>query len=193
MLHDLDLTLLALLNDAVQPQLRAAAKTFETPDKNFGQNLPQNTINLFLFNVAENRFLRDPRPIEERLGTVVTRRPAPMRVDATYMVTAWSIGVGAARVSEEHTLLAQTIAWLSRFPTIPPGYHQGLVANQRYAPLLGVAQLDPTKDAGEFWLALGITPRPVIAVTSTIAMEIGDAAEIPAATTVTTQYERMGA
>jgi hypothetical protein len=194
MFQDLDLTLLQLLNDVAAPaELQAAAKSFETPDKNFGQNLLMNTLNLFLFNVAENRELRDPRPIEERLGTIVTRRPAPIRMNGTYMVTAWSMSVGANKIAEEHQLLAQAIAWLARFSTIPAQYHQGGIAGQRYPPLLGVAQLDPTKDAGEFWVALGIVPRPVIALTSTVTMEIGELTETPAATTITTQYERLDA
>jgi hypothetical protein len=194
MLQDLDTTLQQLLDDNAAPaELDAAAKSFETPDKNFGQNLPQNTLNLFLFNVAENRELRDPRPIEEKRGTVIVRRPAPLRVNATYMVTAWSTGTGATKIAEEHQLLAQAIAWLSRFPVIPEIYHQGSIAGQLYPPLLGVAQLDPTKDAGDFWVALGIVPRPVIALTATIAMEIGAGTELPAATSVISEYERMGA
>ena len=39
----------------------------------------------------------------------------------------------------------------------------------------------------------GIVPRPVIALTATVSMEIGTPAEGPAVTTVIAEYVRVGA
>ena len=88
-------------------------------------------------------------------------------------MTAWSKLTNENKVVEEHRLLAQALLWLTRFPTIPANYLQGTLANQIYSPSMLVAQVDPNKNAGEFWDALAIPPRPAFYLTVTIAMELG--------------------
>ena len=62
MFHDLDSTLQAILDDPAAPaQLLAADVSFETPEKGYAPGQP--TVNLFLFDVHENRSVRDPVPI----------------------------------------------------------------------------------------------------------------------------------
>src|SRR6266550_6358218 len=127
MFQDLDSTLTAILNDPAMPaslvNLKNADKSFVTPDKNFAPG--QKTVNLFLYEVKENRQLRDPEPIVERVGTTFVQRPPPLRVDCCYLVTTWSSRGGAVGVAEAHELLAQALLWLSRFPTVPSTYLQG--------------------------------------------------------------------
>jgi len=183
MFQDIDETLKKILDDPamVAPpmtppltELRGADKSFVTPDRNFPPTLSQATVNLFLYDVKENRDLRDPTPILEKVGTSFIRRPPPLRMDCSYIVTTWSSATGAAKVAEEHHLLAQALLWLSRFPTIPPAKLQGTsLENQLYPPPMTVAQVDPNKNAGEFWDALAIPPRPAFYLTVTIAMELG--------------------
>ncbi len=171
MFQDLDGTLEAILNDAAAPtELRNAQVSFETPDRNFSP--AQATVNLFLYEVKENRELRDPVPITQTVaGNVIRRRP-PLRVDCMYLVTAWSHQMGAAKVAEEHHLLAQALVWLSRFPTIPPGFLSGGLVGQPFPPPTLVAQMNSEKNMGEFWTALGSPPRPAFYVVVTIAMDL---------------------
>jgi Pvc16 N-terminal domain/Carboxypeptidase regulatory-like domain len=173
MFHDLDDTLKRVLDDTAAPTvLQEADVSFETPEKNYAPFVA--TINLFLYEVRENRELRDPIPVVERVGDVIFRRRSPLRVDCSYMVTAWSNQVGAAKIVEEHRLLSQALLWLSRFPTIPPTYLQGSLASQPFPPPNLVAQMDDSKSAvGEFWTALGTPPRPTFNLVATIAMELG--------------------
>jgi hypothetical protein len=64
MLRDLDDTLKNVLDDSDTPaELKAAEVSFELPDKNFAPTQP--TVNLFFYDVHENRELRDPEPIIE--------------------------------------------------------------------------------------------------------------------------------
>lgn len=171
MLSDLDDTLAAILNDNAAPtELRNADVSFETPDRAYGPGQP--TVNLFLFEVQENRQLRDPEPVYERVGTQLVRQPAPLRVDCSYLVTAWSNDMAAARTAAEHLLLSQSLLWLSRFPIIPAGFLQGDLVDQPFPPPALVAQMDGTKNAGEFWTALGQPPRPSFNVVVTIAMSL---------------------
>src|SRR5438309_1227828 len=123
MFNDLDDTLKAMLDDAAMiappfvPPLTAlhdADKSFLTPDKNFP--VAQPTVDLFLYEVTENRTLRDPAPIVERSGNSFSRRLPPRRIDCSYIVTTWSPKTGAAKVAEEHLLLGEALLWLSRFP-----------------------------------------------------------------------------
>lgn len=172
MFHDLDDTLRRVLDDTVAPiELRNAAVSFETPDKNYAP--AEATVNLYLYEVKENRELRDPLPITQRIGNGYVQRQSPLRVDCTYMVTAWSNQVGAAKIVEEHRLLGQALLWLSRFPTVPSTYWQGSLLNQPFTPPTLVAQMDNNKAAGEFWTALGTPPRPTFNLSVTIAMELG--------------------
>jgi hypothetical protein len=172
MFQDLDDTLEVILDDAGAPlELRNAAVSFEPPDRNFAPAQP--TINLFLYEVKENRELRDPVPITEIVaGQFVSRMP-PLRVDCCYLVTAWSAQTGAAKIVEEHLLLAQALVWLSRFTTVPDGFLQGSLAGQLFPPPTLVAQMDGDKSSGEFWSALGSSPRPGFYLVVTIAMELG--------------------
>jgi hypothetical protein len=196
MFRDLDSTLRQLLNDPLMaspalsmplPELLNADKSFATPDNTFTPAQP--TVDLFLYETKENRELRDPVPIIERSGTTYIRKTPPIRMDCSYIVTTWSPAVGAARVAEEHRLLAQGILWLSRFPTIPAVYLQGTLINQAFSIPMYVAQLDPNKNAGEFWDALNIAPRPAFYLTATIAMDLGIELEGFVVTTALSLYE----
>jgi hypothetical protein len=88
-------------------------------------------------------------------------------------VTTWSDKTGAAKIAEEHLLLGQAVAWLSRFPVIPPTFFQGSLVGQPFPPPTLVAQMDANKNAGEFWTALGSTPRPAFYLSVTISMALG--------------------
>jgi len=182
MFQDLDSTLNKILDDPAMnapplapplSELLGAEISFITPDKNFETALAKPTVNLFLYDVKENRELRDPTPIIEKVGNAFVRRQAPVRVDCSYIVTAWSKLTNQQKVAEEHRLLAQALLWLTRFPIIPPVYLQGRLTTQIYAPQMWVAQIDPNKNAGEFWDALAIPPRPAFYLTVTIAMDLG--------------------
>lgn len=174
MFQDLDSTLKKILGDAGAPSaLRNADVSFEPPDKSFAPTQP--TVNLFLYEVKENRELRDPEPIVAMSGGTFVRRMPPLRVESVYLVTTWSDKAGAAKIAEEHLLLGQAIAWLSRFPVIPASFLQGSLAAppQPFPPPTMVAQMDANKNAGEFWSALGSTPRPAFYLSVTISIDLG--------------------
>ena len=189
MFHDLDTAIESILNLAdAPPQLLAADISFETPDRNYAPATP--TVNLFLFEVKENRELRDPEPIVDKVGDLFIRRLPPLRVDCTYIVTAWSNLAAAARVVEEHRLLGQALLWLSRFPIVPANLLIGTLANQPFPPPTLVAQMMPDKSNGDFWAALGAAPRPAFFLVVTIAMDLNRFVEGPLVTTTLTEYQQ---
>ena len=196
MFDDLDASLTQILNDAPAPelqQLRNADVSFVTPENAFAPGLP--TVDLFLYEVRENRDYRDSRPVVERDGPHFTTRPAPLRADCSYIVTTWTSDLpGAARVAAEHRLLGQAVAWLSRFTTIPDRYLQGQLGapDRLYPPPTLVAQHDPNQNAGDFWVAMGIAPRPAFGLTVTVELALGGPTTGDLVTTTYTNFSADG-
>lgn len=175
MFHDLDASLKSLLASEEAPSgLREAEVSFLTPEKGYAP--AQNTINLFMHEVKEDRDLRDPLPIVKQVGTEFVQRLPPLRVDCAYLVTAWSSETGAGRVAAEHRLLAEAFLWLSRSPVSKGhlnNHLKGSLASQPFPPPTMVAQLDGARNTADFWTALGIPPRPCFNLVVTIAMDLG--------------------
>jgi hypothetical protein len=172
MFQDLDATLKAMLADPAAPaDLRNAEISFETPDKDFKP--AQATVNLFLYDVQENRELRNNAPIMDRVGNQYVSRQPPMRVDCTYLSTTWSTKTGGLKTEEEHRLLGLALLWLGRFPVIGNGYLQGSLKNppQLYPLQAMVAQMKEDQSLGQFWNALGVSPRPAFSLVVTIAVQ----------------------
>jgi hypothetical protein len=190
MFGDLDLTLGKLLADAaVAPTMAGVNISFRAPDKTF--TLASPTFDLFLYGVRENRVLRDPVPIVEPTATGFVRRTPPLRMDCDYLATAWSKQAGDAAVAEERTILADGLLKLSRFPTIPATYLQGAMLGQPFPVQLWVAQSEDGKSLGEFWSALGVSPRASFHLMVTIAMDVG--VTTPEGPPVTTREMRLHA
>ena len=192
MFQNLDTTIEKLLHDRQAPALlKSADVVFDAPKKGYTPGTNAD-VNCFLYEVKENRELRDPVPFVARQNNGYTQKMPPLRVDCSYLVTAWSNAAGQQKVSEEHRLLGITLAWLSRFPTIPDAYLiAGGLTGQIYAPPTMAAQLDGGRNMGEFWSALGIPPRPYFNLVVTIAMDLDRIIESPAAvTTLMSGYQQ---
>lgn len=190
MFNYLDTTLENLLNDSAAPRVVVDAEaSFATPEETFTPLQANNAISLFLYEVKENRELRDLEPITERLNGLSVQRRPPLRVDCAYMVTAWSKKTGAVGVAETHKLLGQAFNWLSRFQTIPERYFASGMPAQAFPPPTMVAQMDGAKSAGEFWSALGIAPRPYFNLIVTICMDLDQAVEDSIVTTISSKYQ----
>ncbi|MCX5328352.1 Pvc16 family protein [Streptomyces sp. NBC_00140] len=173
MFDDLDASLAAVLDDTGAPtEVRTADVSFAVPDKDFTPG--QVTLNLFLHEVQENRVLRDDAPLQRPLaGGGWESRRAPLRVDCTYLITAWSAMTGGHRVTEEHRLLGSSLLWLSRFPVVPDSFLRGALKTppQPFPLAATVAQTRESASVGEFWNALGIAPRPAFSLTVTVALQ----------------------
>jgi hypothetical protein len=177
MINQLDQTLTSILDDPEAPvDLRNADISFEMPKENFAP--PNVTMNLYLYDVRENRDLRDPVPIVVKEGDIYKKRMPALRVDCSYMVTAWSPQSGAVGAVQEHLLLSQGLIWLSQFPTLPERFlppewtDKNLATFQPFPVIMWVAQIDGVKEPGEFWAALGSPPRPSFNLKVTIAMDL---------------------
>jgi len=177
MIADLDQVIKAIFTDPnAPPVLSNVTISFEIPEEN---NKPKkSTLYFYLYDVHENRELRDPRPLLKRVGNRYIKRWPPLRVDCSYMVIAWSKKTGEQQPAEEHLLLSLALMWLSRYPYIPLNYLPAEWQNENhpaYQPFpipLSVGQVDGVKEVSEFWAALGNPPRPYLNLVITISMNL---------------------
>ena len=187
MIDDLDKTLAELLQRELPPELVGADATtrvtisFATPDGEFppaAVSLP--AIDLFLYDIRENRELRSNEWLVERKeSTVAAKKRSPVRVDCSYLVTAWAGGSSAtSQAQEEHKLLGEVLKVLLRHPIVPTGVLQGSLRGQE-APLPAISlQTVLLQSLGEFWQALGGKPKAALNYTVTIGVDVQKEVEV---------------
>ena len=173
MIDDLDRTLEQLLTSELPGTfVDQVAISFAAPDSEFPPSavtLP--AVDLFLYDVRENMELRSTEWLVERKddGTA-TRTRSPVRVDCSYLITAWSSESSTTRALDEHRLLSEVMKALLRHPTIPDVLLQGSLKGQE--PPLPCTTLQPGRlqSVGEFWQALGGKPKAALNYTVTIGV-----------------------
>jgi hypothetical protein len=182
MINDLDKTLEELLKRELAPELVSQVTiSFATPDDQFpptSVTLP--AIDIFLYDVRENLELRNNEWIVERhsKGTATKKRP-PVRVECSYLITAWPSKNTPNPAMDEHHLLGEVMKALLRHPTIPAEALQGSLKGQE--PPLPVMSLQPGRlqSLGKFWQALGGKPKAALNYSVTIGVEPFKAVEGP--------------
>jgi hypothetical protein len=174
MFHDLDSTLAELLARELPPKLvEQISISFATPDAQFpptSVTLP--AINLFLYELQENRDLRGGGDLFERqVDGRVLRTVAPVRVDCHYLVTAWAKSGVQQPEQDEHRMLGEVMRVLLRHKEIPREALRGSLKDQ-HAPLRAFVLLPSQQlSRGEFWQALGGKPKAAFNYTVTIAFD----------------------
>ena len=167
MIHDLDTTLTRLLTAELEripgcPVRDPEQITFDSPVIAEQAQDGEARVNLYLFDVRENRDMRDEgfrrKPMNQQEQTVGVQRP-PARMNLSYLVTAHAGNDPAT----EHRLLSHVLGVLLRFDAVPiarlAGVLEGLGSN---AVLLSVAQPDQLADPASLWQALGGKMRPAL-------------------------------
>ncbi len=174
MIADLDRSLDALLRLELPENLENVAITFATPDRHFPPDavtLP--AIDLFLYDIRENTTLRsNMRSIEQRPDAVYQRRPT-VRVDCSYMITAWASRETSTPALDEHAILSEVLRVLISWPHLPKSVLVGELRDQ--SPPLPTTCLQPglLQSLGEFWQALDGIPKAALSYTVTIGVEPG--------------------
>ena len=182
MIHDLDKTIEQLLKQDLPPELVSQVTiSFATPDDSFpptSVTLP--AIDLFLYDVRENQDLRSNEwTVERRSSGMATKKRPPVRVECSYLITAWPSESAPNPAQDEHHLLGEVMKVLLRHPTIPAEALQGSLKGQE--PPLPVMSLQPGRlqSLGEFWQALGGKPKAALNYSVTIGVEPFEAVEGP--------------
>lgn len=174
MLADLDESLRTLLKRELgRHGFDGIEIAFEAPDKEWAASVSAPAVSVFLYDLRE---AVDVRPIDWEPvagdGPVRETRP-PLRVDASFAVTAWT-----RDVEDEHRLLSQVLAILYAHPVLPDDTLTGTLANgsQRF-PLRTRTATDRHEDASDFWNAVGGQFKVSFNYVVTLACEAGTTVE----------------
>lgn len=182
MIEDLDKTLEELLKRELPASLmQQVSITFATPDSKFPpQSIPLPAVNLFLYDVRENLELRDLEwTIDRNSGTPIRKR-APVRIDCSYLVTAWPSQTSTSAPLDEHALLSAVMRVLLRHRTIPDAVLKGSLIDAD--PPVPGPSLHPGRlqSPSEMWQALGGTPKAGLHYTVTLSVPSADDVEAEA-------------
>lgn len=148
---------------------------FRPPDNDWRQTvigLERNALNIYLFDLRENRTLRSNERVRSIDDGVVTNEPAPARIDCHYLITAWSPVLSSQLVwddmQDQHALLYQVMAVLmNHAPLNPSRIYAPDSAELAAVPLL-IREADlPTQilpvegfaKYAEFWGTMGADHR----------------------------------
>src|SRR3954470_10533495 len=108
MIHLVDKSLEALLRRELPGFISTQVDiSFEPPDNEFPpQSVRVPAIDLFLYDLRENRELRSNEwTTERRSNGIAERRPPAVRVDFSYLVTAWPNKGSLNPTQDEHQIL----------------------------------------------------------------------------------------
>ena len=192
MIHQVDETLLALLRAEGAELLKRVNISFRAPDRSFPNKVTPPAINLFLYDIRENLELRSNEQMMERTGNGKKAKilPPPVRVDCSYLITAWSDADDSAR--EEHRFLGEVMRTLLRFPQLPREHLRGELANQALPVPTAVLHPGRLQSLGEFWQALEGQPRTALNYTITIAVQPAEAVETDVVLGTNTDIDHYG-
>lgn len=176
MIDDLDKSLENLLKRELPPELVSQVTiSFAPPDGKFpppSVSLP--AIDLFLYDVRENRDLRDAEwRVERQSDGAAVRKAPPVRIDCSYLITAWPSSGSTTPARDEHRLLGEVMKALLRHATLPSAVLEGSLQGQR--PPLPASSLQPGRlqSLSELWQALGGKPKVTLSYTVTISVDRG--------------------
>jgi Pvc16 N-terminal domain len=173
MIDDLDRAVEELLKRELSPGLvEQVGISFAAPDSEFPpSSVTLPAVDLFLYDVRENLELRNTGwTVEHREDGTAWRRRNPVRVDCSYLITAWASEGSTTRALDEHRLLSEVMKVLLKHPTIPEVLLQGSLKGQE--PPLPSSTLQPGRlqSVSEFWQALGGKPKAALNYTVTIGV-----------------------
>jgi hypothetical protein len=152
MLADLDESVRALLKRELgRHGFDGVEVVFDAPTKEWAAALSSPTVNLFLYDIREATDRRINEWKEQRgNGHSVEHRP-PLRVEASYAVTAWT-----RAVEDEHRLLSQVLAVLYAYTVLPDDILAGTLANgSQPFPLDTKTASGRSEDKADFWTSIG--------------------------------------
>ena len=178
MFQDLDATLAALVENELS--LKNVAISFAAPDDQF----PPSTVSppaiaFFLYDVRENNELRNNHwDTERQTNGTIARKRSPLRVDCSYLITAWASASAPNPAEDEHRLLGEVMKVLLRHRTIPDGYLRGeLVGQEPPLPARIIAE-SQLHSLGEFWQAMGGKPKATLHYAVTVSVDVFEPVEV---------------
>jgi hypothetical protein len=163
--------------------------SFEQPRREWSARLNRPTLNLFLREIRENVRLRSPQPGSSQSvnGNVAVLQRQPVRVDLSYMATAW-----AKDPLDEHRILSRLLAALFRLRGVPDDLVAEHVPGQDAGVPMRMAGGDTTgSSASDMWSVLDNELRPAVDFVATLAIHPYADVTLPLVREVGIRYEMI--
>jgi hypothetical protein len=148
----------------------------------------KTTLSFYLYDIRENRDLRDVAPVRQPSGGRVTKIYPPARVKLSYCLSAWSPATPGADAADpamaEHQLLGRVLKILLKYPTLPTAALVGSLAAQDIPIPTTVILPEDHKASRDFWNSVGGTLRPILDYSVTVPVPFADALTGPATSAV---------
>ena len=180
MISDLDETLKQILIQKVPLDPAEVDITFDMPDRAWAGGLTKPTMNLYMYDIRENREFRETDWVVERgNNNKGTKRRKPVYIDLSYMITAWT-----QAVEDQHRLLWHSLAALLRHSILPSDLLQGelrtMIERLELDVYVQTAQPDGTmKNPADYWSALDNELRPGINCVITVPLDLDTVLTLP--------------
>ncbi|HEX4701485.1 MAG TPA: DUF4255 domain-containing protein [Pseudonocardiaceae bacterium] len=178
MIHEVDEAIRRLLADGGVPG-GGGELVFDAPTTDWTARRTAPTVNVFLYDIREDLTRRRTGMAEEHddAGMAVGRHDPPRWYELSYLVTAWT-----NRSIDEHRLLAEALAVLTRTETFEPHWLTGTLAELGLSVSLAAAgPVSESRSATDVWSALGGELKPAIDVRVTAPLAGQRADTAPAA------------
>ena len=127
--------------------------SFDAPTAAWAEAVERPALNFYLYDVKESREERRVEWDEARVDGRTVELPPPVRLDVSYVITAW-----AASAEDEHGLLSAALAIAYAHPALPDDVRTGVLAeDEAYDHELRVRAAQPPGEGHgpAFWAALG--------------------------------------
>jgi hypothetical protein len=169
MINDLDETLKQLLVEKAGLNSSEVDISFDIPTREWSTPVTRPTVNLYLFDLRENRQLRETYWDDEpgETGRINLKR-RPLRIDLSYMITCWT-----SETEDQHRLLWRVMETFFRHSPLPDDILQGDLRSLTHPVRTEVAQPDGVlKNVSDFWGALENQLRPSVALVVTLDLDL---------------------
>jgi hypothetical protein len=186
MLLELHKSIQNLLYERGQINPREVDISFEAPTRERVEKLIRPTINLFLFDLQENRELRRSDFETTKQNGRAERRAMPRRFDLRYMVSALTTSS-----EDEYLLLWRVLTTLLRHPQLPEEVLSGELRQVELPLVTQISQDDERRRMSDIWSALGGQAHPALYYVVTVPVNMDLIIEAPLVLTRTTRYTHM--
>jgi hypothetical protein len=168
MIQSLDETIKALILDKARFATNDVEIRFDQPTRDWAAGLTKPAINCYLYDIRENRDLRNREWIVEREANGQARKKiAPLRVDLSYLVTAWT-----TEVEDEHAVLWRVLVALASAPVLPKDILKGELVHQPFPIATMTAQVSQAmQNLSDLWNVMENELKPAINYIVTLAVD----------------------
>ena len=168
MISELDETIRQLLTKKGALDPTEVNIAFETPNREWSASISKPTVNIYLYDIRENRQLRTQEWVVTKDGNGnATKKKKPSRIDLSYLITVWT-----SDIVDQHRLLWHVLATLFRYPELPEEVMSAALLDQGYPIRASAAQPDGYfSNPADFWSALDNEIRPSINYVVTVPLD----------------------